>query len=447
MRAVLLAAGEGRRLRPYSNRPKPLVPLLGLALIERNILALRECGINEFVIITGCYSAEIQDCLGNGEKFGVRINYLHNPDWQMGNGVSAYTFHKDHRQDERFILLMADHVFELDLLKAFLAGAEAVEQDELLLAADSRLDKVYDLDECTKVKSRENYAVRLGKGLDDFNAVDCGLFLGTGSLLEALSHSIARGAYALTDAVNLLAGLGKVKLHFVQHSWVDVDDYQSYKQAERILLRSLVPAKDGFISRLINRRFSLGITRLLAATAITPNQVTFFSFLTAAAAAAAFAMAKPFLGGVLAQLASILDGVDGEIARLKFLRSSFGEVFDSILDRYGDYLIVIGMVYAWYGATGHPMALLAGAGALTGMPMSMLFKEKFRNVYGKPFIPERHDGILRYFPANRDGRLFIIMLGGMLNLLPAALVLLAAGTHLQVLIRLCNTRKGRLILE
>jgi len=49
---------------------------------------------------------------------------------------------------------------------------------------------------------------------------------------------------------------------------------------------------------------------------------------------------------------------------------------------------------------------------------------------------------MRYFPANRDGRLFIIMLGGILNLLPAALVLLAVGTHLQTFIRLYNVRKS-----
>jgi choline kinase/phosphatidylglycerophosphate synthase len=441
MRAVLLAAGQGSRLWPYFNRPKPLIQLLGLTLIERNILSLKECGINDFVIITGCYSAEIQECLGNGEKHGVNINYLHNPDWKKGNGLSAYTFQKDYKQNEKFVLLMSDHIFELDLLKAFISQAEDIGQDELLLAADSRLEKVYDLYECTKVKYQNNYAEKLGKKLDDFNAVDCGLFIGTGSLLEALSNSIERGAYALTDAVNLLAEQSKVKLHFVNNSWVDVDDYQSYKQAEKVLLKSLIPAKDGFISRIINRRFSVRLTKLLAATPITPNQVTLISLLTAAASAVLFAMTKPFFGGILAQLASILDGVDGEISRLKFLKSRFGEFFDSILDRYGDYLIVTGMVYSWYCTTGHAMALLAGALVLTGIPMSMLFKEKYQNVFGKPFIPEIHDGIMRYLPANRDGRLFIIMLGGILNQLPIALLLLAAVTHLQAFIRLCNIRR------
>jgi len=115
MRAVLLAAGEGKRLRPYFNRPKPLVRLLGLSLIERNILTLRECGIEEFIVITGCYAEEIREYLGDGSRFGVKIKYLHNPDWQLGNGLSAYTFQQEYRPNEKFLLLMADHIFELAL--------------------------------------------------------------------------------------------------------------------------------------------------------------------------------------------------------------------------------------------------------------------------------------------------------------------------------------------
>jgi len=152
-------------------------------------------------------------------------------------------------------------------------------------------------------------------------------------------------------------------------------------------------------------------------------------------------MANPLVGGLLAQFASMLDGVDGEIARLKFFKSKFGEMFDSILDRYGDYLIVIGMTFSWYSTTNHNAALLVGAAALTGMPMSMLFKEKYRNVFGQPFISEVNDGVMRYFAANRDVRLFIIMLGGIFALLPATLIFLAVITHLQTLYRLYRVHK------
>ena len=441
MRAVILAAGEGKRLRLHFSGPKPLVPLLGLSLIERNILSLRECGINNFVIITGCYSSEIQDHLGNGNKFGVNITYLHNPDWKLGNGVSAYTFGKDYRQGEKFILLMSDHVFEPEVLKAFIAEAPNLKEDELLLAADRNLQNVHDLAECTKVKAEQDLAVKLGKELRDFNAVDCGLFIGTGALLDALSEAISQCRYTLTDAVNILAGRSKVKLHFVNGAWIDVDDLPSYRQAEKILLRSLVPPKDGFVSRVLNRRVSLQITKLFARTSITPNQVTFLSFLISTASAVFFAVVHPLYGGLLAQLSSILDGVDGELARLKFLKSNYGGLFDAVLDRYADFFIVLGMAYAWYSETENPLALLTCAAVLTGMPMSMLIKEKFHALTGKPFIPEFYDGLLRYLPANRDGRLFIIMLGGILNLISATLILLATVTHLQALARLYKARK------
>lgn len=441
MRAVLLAAGAGERLRPQFKRPKPLVRLLGLSLIERNILSLRQCRVNEFVIITGCYDDEIQNHLGNGDRLGVQIKYLHNPDWKLGNGVSAHTFLKEYQQGEKFILMMSDHIFELDALKSFIAAAEDINDDELLLASDKRLNQVYDLEECTKVKAGDNLAIKLGKGLEDFNAVDCGLFMGTGALLEALSKSINKGAFTLTDSVNLMAEHGKVKLHFIENNWIDVDDYQSYKQCEKMLLKSLIPPKDGIISRIINRKVSLRITKLLAPTRITPNQITFISLLVSAASAIFFAVSSPIAGGLLAQFTSILDGVDGEIARLKFLKSKFGELFDSILDRYGDYLIVMGMTYSWYSYTGHIATLLVGATALAGFPTSMLFKEKYRNVYGQPFISGMHDGPLRYFAANRDVRLFIIMLGGIINLVPAALIVLAVITHLQTFYRLYNVRK------
>ncbi|NLM21198.1 MAG: NTP transferase domain-containing protein [Peptococcaceae bacterium] len=442
MRAVILAAGEGSRLRAFSNRPKPLIPLLGLSLIERNILALKECGINDFVIITGCYAHEIRDYLGKGEQLGVNVNYLHNSDWKLGNGVSASTFQQLYCENEKYILMMADHIFEPELLKSVIEAAKNIEQDELLLASDARLEKVYDLDECTKIIANGNRAERLGKKLKDFNAVDCGLFVDTGALQKALAISIGQGAYTLTDAVNLLAEEGKVKLHFVDHNWVDVDDPASYKYCKTLLLRSLIPAKDGFISRVINRKFSIRITKLLASTKITPNQITVVSFLIAMASAISFAFLSPLLGGLLAQLSSILDGVDGEIARLKFLKSKYGEIFDSILDRYADYFIVTGMAYAWYGTTeNNILVLLISAAALTGLPLSMLFKEKYKTITGKPYLPEINDGRLRYLPGNRDGRLFIIMLGGVSNLIPATLILLAAITHLQTLYRLITVRK------
>jgi CDP-L-myo-inositol myo-inositolphosphotransferase len=136
-----------------------------------------------------------------------------------------------------------------------------------------------------------------------------------------------------------------------------------------------------------------------------------------------------------------MDGVDGEIARLKFLKTDYGGLFDAILDRYADFFIVIGMSYSLLMKTDSLPAFIICATVLTGIPMSMLIKEKYHAITGRAFVPEECDGIFRYLPANRDGRLFIIMLGGFLNLIPAALILLAVITHLQALARLVKLRK------
>jgi len=441
VRAVILAAGAGSRIRPHFKEPKPLIKLLGLSLLERSILTLRECGISDFVIITGCAEKEIMASLGDGGKYKVDITYLHNPEWEKGNGVSAAAFKKISRPQEKFILTMADHVYSLETVKAFVQAAAGIGHEEILLAADKRLDRVWDLPEATKIQSEGQRALRLGKALSEYDAVDCGLFIGTEALLQALSEAVNRQRYNLTDAVNLLASQGRVKLFPVEADWVDADDLASLRQAEKILLKAALPDKDGLISRTINRKFSLPATKVLSKTAITPNQVTFISFLAALAAAACFILQQPLPGGLLAQLASIIDGIDGEIARLKFLKSSYGSLFDSILDRYADFLIVTGMAWSWFAKIESPAVLLISAAALAGLPMSMLLKEKYHTLTGKVYLPGQDDGFLELLPANRDGRLFIIMLGGVLNWIPAALVVLAAITHLQAVGRLIRLRK------
>lgn len=441
MRACLLAAGEGSRLRPFFKGPKPLFPLLGTPLILRNILSLRSCGIREFVVVTGCFADELKNYLGDGKRWGVKITYVHNADWQKGNGSSALALKEVIAPGETFLLMMADHLFLIPAFHDFIAQQDKVRDGTILLAADRRLDEVHDLEECTKIKTDGDKALLLGKGLSEFDAVDCGLFLAGPSLLEALEKAALEGKHQLTDGVNLLAQEGKVLLHFVDHPWIDVDDGPSVRPAEKMLLKSLIHPKDGFISRHINRKFSLEISRLLAPTKVTPNQITVISFLICVLSSLCFAAGLPWAGGLLAQFSSILDGVDGEIARLKWLQSAYGELFDSILDRYADFFIVGGMAWWWCTQTENlPLALLVSLLALSGQPLSMMIKEKYKNLTGRTFIPEEDDGVFRYMPANRDGRLFIIMLGGLLNLVPLTLALLAIISHGQSIMRLARLR-------
>ena len=76
MKAMILAAGKGERLRPLTlHTPKPLVRAGGVPLIEYHIRALAEAGINELVINHAWLGQQIEAHLGDGRRLGVRIQY------------------------------------------------------------------------------------------------------------------------------------------------------------------------------------------------------------------------------------------------------------------------------------------------------------------------------------------------------------------------------------
>ncbi len=102
---------------------------------------------------------------------------------------------------------------------------------------------------------------------------------------------------------------------------------------------------DGYISKYANRKASEPAARLLAKTRITPNQITWAAFGIALLSFISFVFGQNIIGGLLVQLSSIVDGIDGSLARLKGMTSAFGGFLDSVLDRYADILIVLGLTW------------------------------------------------------------------------------------------------------
>jgi 1L-myo-inositol 1-phosphate cytidylyltransferase / CDP-L-myo-inositol myo-inositolphosphotransferase len=141
------------------------------------------------------------------------------------------------------------------------------------------------------------------------------------------------------------------------------------RAAERQLLRSLVKDTDGFMARHVERPISLQISRQLAATAITPNQMSLISVAVGIGGGPFFLSSRPLMqiiGALLFLAHSILDGCDGELARLKFQQSRWG----GVLDFWGDnvvHTVIFGcMGVGWSLAAGALWPLWLGAGAVFG---------------------------------------------------------------------------------
>ena len=139
--------------------------------------------------------------------------------------------------------------------------------------------------------------------------------------------------------------------------------------AERRLLKSLVKDTDGFMARHIERPISLAISRRLAATPITPNQMSLISMAVGICGGPFFLSSRPSMqtiGALMFLAHSILDGCDGELARLKFQQSRWG----GVLDFWGDnvvHIVIFGsMAVGWSLSAEALWPLWLGAGAVLG---------------------------------------------------------------------------------
>ncbi len=189
---------------------------------------------------------------------------------------------------------------------------------------------------------------------------------------------------------------------------------------------------DGYISKHINRRVSEPMARLLARTRLTPNQATWAAFGIAFLAFISFIFGQNIMGGLLAQLSSIVDGIDGSLARLKGMSSTFGGFLDSLLDRYADILIVLGLTWWSVHHETYPgiwiwlAGFLAVAGTICISYTRARTDSEHRHLFDK--------GLKSL--ASRDIRLFLIMLGAVIGQVYFSLIVIAVLTNLVVFYRL-----------
>ena len=113
MQALILAGGEGTRLRPLTSTvPKPVVPLVDRPFIAFMLDWLRSHGVDDVVMSCGHMAYGVRSVLGDGESVGLRLRYLEEPR-PLGTG-GALKFAED-MLDERFLMLNGDMLTDLDL--------------------------------------------------------------------------------------------------------------------------------------------------------------------------------------------------------------------------------------------------------------------------------------------------------------------------------------------
>jgi len=428
MKCLIIAAGQGSRLKAIGDS-KPLAVLLGLPLIERVILSAQDAGLTQFVVVTGWNGSLVQDqleCIGKSRD--LTITCLENGDWAKGNGTSVLKAKA--AIDEPFVLLMCDHLFDPSILSDLLQ-CEAKE-DGVWLAVDSHTQNNgwVDEEDVTKVHVAEGRIQNIGKNIENYNAYDTGIFLCSPGIFYALEKSIEKGDASLSGGVLELAGQGKARsLDIGGRFWTDIDDEKAFKKVERRMLSSLSKTSDGQVARYLNRPVSTRISKLFLKTNLTPNAITVISFTLSMLGALFFFLGgyvTLLIGGILAQLSSIIDGCDGEVARLKHAATEFGAWFDAVLDRYADAFLCFGLSYRIFSLDQNSVVLWIGFFALLGSFLNSYTADKM-DAYMRRVWPDRK----KYIRLGRDFRMFVFFVAALCNQPLWGLVVIAVLMNLE----------------
>lgn len=437
MKCLIIAAGEGSRLQKRGGS-KPLTLILGIPLIERVIRSAMAGGADEFCVVTGYQEVRVRGFLEQlSGRLKIPITPLFNEAWEKDNGLSVLNAREYLR--EPFLLLMADHLFDPSIAREMIELPSADVGITLVVDGNIR-NPLVDMEDVTRVKTENNRIRDIGKGITDFDGFDTGIFLCTPAIFDALERSRnEHGDTTLSGAVRMLAVEGKARAVDISgRFWVDVDDPAAFERAENALLAALRDkTNDGPVSRYINRPLSAKISRWLVNRRITPNQISLFSFLASLLAAGLFAFGgypALLLGGFLAQFASVIDGCDGEVARLKFQRSPYGGWFDAILDRYADALLLFGLMWHMYRETADGSIIWIGFMAIVGSFMLSYTADKYDSLMRERI---NHSKGLRL---GRDVRVFAIFLGAVLNQVYLTLVVIAAVMNIETIRRIIICR-------
>jgi len=429
--AVILAAGRGERIAGGEEyKSKPFIKLYDLSLIERSIKKLsNKLKVNNIYVITGFKHDELKIHLDKlKRKLTVDLEVVFAKEWEKGNGASFLSVLNLIKQ-KQFYLLMVDHIFNDEFYSTI--SKSKINNTKCYLAISKSLSSKHDYNDATRVKISEKKITNIGKSISEVDGFDAGFFVLRSETFNDVKNLSEKKFLSLSDVMQEL--IQEQKLYFIEvaaESWLDIDTKKDFSNAKDFLLNfSSSKTNDGLISTYLNRRISNWITSKIVDYPITPNQISVVAFLISVIASLIIVKQGYLflvLGALLAQLSSILDGCDGEVARLKLLSSKYGGWFDQVLDRYSDLFIITGLTFHTYLLHETLAVFIIGFIAVGGKIILSYTAYVYDSVISK------HNN----FRMGRDITIFIILVGAIMNIPYITLVILAVVTNVEVCRRL-----------
>lgn len=205
MKAVILAAGEGTRLKPItSSIPKPMLPFAGKPLLEHLILGLKQAGITDILIIVGYKKEVIVDYFQNGQNLSVNIEYITQQKYLGTAHATGYA--KDFVKDDTFLMMYGDIVVDPEIFSKIVHSYQESETDGIISLLSVDNPESYGI---IKLNS-ENYVEKIiekpSPDEDVGNLANAGIYIFPSEIFQAIESTelSERDEYELTDSIEHL---------------------------------------------------------------------------------------------------------------------------------------------------------------------------------------------------------------------------------------------------
>lgn len=247
--AVILAGGEGKRLRPFTEtNPKPLIPINGKPFLEYLLELLKENKVEEVVILTGYLGEKIESYFGDGSKFGIKIKYSHTPfknEKGEENESGIRLKNAEPLLDDKFLLLYCDNYWPLDLkkLEQFYEEKNAA----MSLVAYSNKDN---FTKSNVLIDENNFVVKYDKNRQktNLNGVDIGFFI----INKNVFNYFPKGNFQFErDILPKLVLEKKVAGFLTDHRYYSISKPERLEAAEKFLTdkKVIFLDRDGVINK------------------------------------------------------------------------------------------------------------------------------------------------------------------------------------------------------
>ena len=222
LKAIILSAGEGSRMRPLTlTKPKTMLPVAGKPIIQYNIESLRDNGITDILLIVRYKEEIVRNYFGDGSDFGVNISYKTQKDF-LGT-ANAISYGEDFI-DDSIIVLNGDIILDDEIIHEIIKKYNYLSPDTLMLLTEVEDPSAFGVVEIENGIIK-NIVEKPKREEAPSNLVNAGIYIFNKDIFDKIRETeiSERGEYEITDSVSLQIEDNKTVIgHKTSKDWIDV---------------------------------------------------------------------------------------------------------------------------------------------------------------------------------------------------------------------------------